>query len=119
MTMHIQKIVAVSFLVVAAAGWTQESKDAALEVYAIGSEQRVLDSLEASTPHVAGPSDLNRLDSAYAAVMATAYPQPDASMLAAKTVTALCEEFRRQTGRELPAGRTTDPARQPGPGRKR
>jgi len=37
--------------------------------------------------------------------MAKAYPKPDASMLAAKTVTALCEEFRRQTGRELPAAR--------------
>jgi carboxyl-terminal processing protease len=105
MTIHIQRVVAVTFLLVAAAGWTQESKDAALEVYAIGSEQRVLDSLEASTPEVSGPSGLNCLDSAYAAVMAKAYPKPDESLLAARTVTALCEEFRRQTGKELPTER--------------
>jgi carboxyl-terminal processing protease len=76
-----------------------------LEVYAIGSEQRVLDSLEASTPEVSEPSGLNILDSAYAAVMAKAYPKPEASMLAAKTVAAVCEEFRRQTGKEVPAAR--------------
>ncbi len=105
MTMHIQRIVAVSFLLVAGAGYTQQPKDAALEVYAIGSEQRILDSLEASTSNVSGPSGLTIIDSAYAAVMAKAYPKPDASMLAAKTVTALCEEFRRQTGKELPAAR--------------
>jgi carboxyl-terminal processing protease len=103
--MHIQRIVVVSFLLVAGAGYTQQSKDAALEVYAIGSEQRILDSLEASAPPVSGPSGLTIIDSAYAAVMAKAYPKPDASMLAAKTVTALCEEFRRQTGKELPAAR--------------
>jgi C-terminal peptidase prc len=105
MTMHIQRVVAVAFLLVAAAGWTQESKDATLEVYTIGSEPRVLDSLEASTPEVSGPSGLNCLDSAYAAVMAKAYPKPDESLLAARTVTALCQELRRQTGKELPAAR--------------
>jgi carboxyl-terminal processing protease len=105
MTVHVQRIVVVSFLLVAGAGYTQQVKDAALEVYAIGSEQRVLDSLEASAPPVSGPSGLTIIDSAYAAVMAKAYPKPDASMLAAKTVAALCEEFRRQTGRELPAAR--------------
>ncbi len=105
MTVHIQRIVAVSFLAVAGLGCTRSLADGALEVYAIGSEQRVLDSLEASTPDVSGPSGLTIIDSAYAAVMAKAYPKPDASMLAAKTVAAVCEEFRRQTGKELPAAR--------------
>lgn len=102
---HIQRIVAVSFLAVASLGCTRSLADGALEVYPIGSEQRVLDSLEASTPDVSGPSGLNIIDSAYAAVMAKAYPKPDASMLAARTVAAVCEEFRRQTGTELRAAR--------------
>jgi carboxyl-terminal processing protease len=76
-----------------------------LEVYPIGSEQRVLDFLEASTPKASVPSGLNIIDSAYAAVMAKAYPKPDAATLAARTVAAVCEEFRRQTGKELPAAR--------------
>jgi carboxyl-terminal processing protease len=105
MMVHIQRIVPVSFLLAAGAGWTQEPKDAALEVYPIGSEQRILDSLEASTPTISAPSGLHCLDAAYAAVMAKAYPKPDESLLAAKTVTALGEEFRRQTGKELPADR--------------
>jgi carboxyl-terminal processing protease len=105
MMVHIQRIVALSFLVAAGTGSTRQFKDAALEVYPIGSEQRVLDSLEASTPKVSVPSGLNCLDAAYAAVMAKAYPKPDESLLAAKTVTALCEEFRRQTGKALPADR--------------
>lgn len=92
-------------LVLTGAGCTRQLKDGALEVYPIGSEQRVLDSLEASTPNVPGPSRLNPIDFAYAAVMAKAYPKPDASALAARTVDALYEEFRRQTGRELPAAR--------------
>ncbi len=102
---HIQRIVAVSFLAVASLGCTRSFADGALEVYPIGSEQQVLDSLEASTPDVSAPSGLNILDSAYAAVMAKAYPKPDASTLAARTVAAVCEEFRRQTGKELPAAR--------------
>ncbi len=102
---HIQRIVAVSFLAVASLGCTRSFADGALEVYPIGSEQQVLDSLEASTPDVSVPSGLNILDSAYAAVMAKAYPKPDASTLAARTVAAVCEEFRRQTGKELPAAR--------------
>jgi carboxyl-terminal processing protease len=103
MTVHIQRIVAVSLLAVASLGCTRSLTDEALEVYPIGSEQRVLDSLEASTPDVSRPSGLNIIDSAYAAVMAKAYPKPDASTLAARTVAAVCEEFRRQTGKELPA----------------
>jgi len=99
-------MVAVWFLAVASLGCTRSLADGALEVYAIGSEQRVLDSLEASTPDVSGPSSLNIIDSAYAAVMAKAYPKPDASMLAARTVAAVCEEFRRQTGKEVPAARS-------------
>ncbi len=105
MMVHIQRIVAVSFLAVASLGCTRSFADGALEVYPIGSEQQVLDSLEASTPDVSAPSGLNILDSAYAAVMAKAYPKPDASTLAARTVAAVCEEFRRQTGKELPAAR--------------
>ncbi len=105
MMVHIQRIVAVSFLAVASLGCTRSFADGALEVYPIGSEQQVLDSLEASTPDVSVPSGLNILDSAYAAVMAKAYPKPDASTLAARTVAAVCEEFRRQTGKELPAAR--------------
>ncbi len=105
MMVHIQRTVAVSFLAVASFGCTRSLTDGALEVYPIGSEQRVLDSLEASTPDVSGPSGLNVIDSAYAAVMAKAYPKPDASILAARTVAAVCEEFRRQTGQELPAAR--------------
>jgi carboxyl-terminal processing protease len=111
MMAHIRRIVVVSFLAAASLGGTRSLADEALEVYAIGSEQRVLDELEASTPKVLrpvpdvpGPSGLNLLDSAYAAVMANAYPKPDASM-AAGTVAAVCEEFRRQTGKELPAAR--------------
>jgi hypothetical protein len=99
----IQKILAVSFLVAAGAGSTRSLADEALDVYAIGSEQRVLDALEASTPEVSGPSGLNILDSAYAAVMAKACPEPDASRLAAQTVAALGEELRRQTGQHLSA----------------
>jgi carboxyl-terminal processing protease len=105
MMVHFQRIVAVSFLAVASLGCTRALADGALEVYAIGSEQQVLDSLEASTPDVSRPSGLNTIDSAYAAVMAKAYPKPDASMLAAQTVAAVCEEFRHQTGKELPAAR--------------
>lgn len=105
MTVQIQKIVAVSFWAVASLGCTRSFADGALEVYAIGSEQRVLDSLEASTPDVSVHSGLNVLDSAYVVVMAKAYPKPDASTLAARTVAAVCEEFRRQTGKELPAAR--------------
>jgi carboxyl-terminal processing protease len=105
MAMRIQRIMAVSFLAVAGAGGTRQLQDKALEVYPLGSEQRVVDSLEASTPDVSGPSGLNILDSAYAAVMAKACPKPDASTLAARTVAAVCEEFRRQTGQEVPAAR--------------
>jgi hypothetical protein len=74
MAMHIQRIVVVPFLLAAAAGWAQESKDEALEVYAIGGEQQILDSLEASTPDVPVPSGPTIIDSAYAAVLAKAYP---------------------------------------------
>jgi hypothetical protein len=105
MTVYIRKTVAVLFLLVAGAGGTRQLQAATLEVYAIGSEQRVLDSLEAATPEVSGPAGLTILDSAYAAMTAKAYPKPNASTLAAKTVDALCEEFRRQTGTELPAAR--------------
>ncbi len=105
MTVHIQWIVAVSFLFVAGAGYARQLDDAGLEVHPIGSEQRILDSFEASAPNVSGPSSLNCLDAAYAAVMAKAYPKPDESVLTAKTVAALCAEFRRQTGKELPPAR--------------
>ena len=105
MMVHIQRIVAVLALAVAGLGGTRSLADGALEVYPIGSEQRVMDSLEASTPKVSVSPGLNILDSAYAAVMAKAYPKPGASSLAAKTVAAVCAEFRRQTGKELPAAR--------------
>jgi C-terminal peptidase prc len=105
MAMRIQRIMAVLFLVVGGAGSTRQLKDKALEIYPIGSEQRVVDSLEASTPDVPVPSGLNVLDTAYAAVVAKACPKPDASRLAAATVAAICEEFRRQTGKEVPAAR--------------
>ncbi|MCL5282236.1 MAG: S41 family peptidase [Planctomycetes bacterium] len=105
MMVHIQRTVAVLFLAVASLGGTRSLADEALEIYPIGSEQRVVDSLEASTPKVSVPPGLNILDSAYAAVMAKAYPKPHASTLAAQTIAAVCEEFRRQTGKELPAAR--------------
>jgi carboxyl-terminal processing protease len=105
MTEHIHRIVAVSLWAVASLGCTRSLADRTLEVYATGSEQRVLDSLEASTPSVSTPSGLNTLDSAYSAVMTRAYPKPDASTLAARTVAAICKEFRRQTGKEVPAAR--------------
>ncbi len=117
MAVHIQWIMAVSFLVAAGAGCTRQLEDAGLEVYPIGSEQRILDSFEASTANVPRPSGLNIIDSAYAAVTAKAYPRPDESVLAAKTVAALCKEFRRQTGKELPAAdcqSLTAAAAQPG-----
>jgi C-terminal peptidase prc len=105
MTMYIRRTIAVAFWAVASLGGTRSLADGGLEVYAIGSEQRVVDSLEASTPEVAAPPGLNILDSAYAAVLAKAYPQPDASALAAAAVAAVGEEFRRRTGKELSAAR--------------
>jgi carboxyl-terminal processing protease len=103
MTEHILRIVAVSLAVAAGIGCTRRLSATELEVYPLGNEQRILDSLEASTSKIPVSSALNSLDAACAAVMAKAYPKPDGSALADRTVAALCEEFRRQTGRELPA----------------
>lgn len=70
-------------------------------MFPTGNEQTVINRFTKETDRpLPGPFS-NRLDHILAVLLAKAYPKPEATALAQATITSLCKEVQRQTGRRV------------------